>query len=149
MTANPRWLLDVNVLLALLWPRHALHVAAWRWFHETGRRSWATNPLIQVGVLRLLLLPSITLGEVGPTRALEALRDMIDDPNHELWPLDRNLPEVFQSSLGGLTGHKQWNDLLLLNQAAARGGVLVTFDSGITALAKGDLKGRVRVLGLH
>lgn len=57
-----RQLVDVNVLLALLWPRHEGHLAAHAWFAKSGHRAWATNPLVEVGVLCLLTSPSVTQG---------------------------------------------------------------------------------------
>ena len=52
-------LADVNVLLALLWPRHVHHAAAQAWFATQGHRSWATNNITQLGAIRLLTLPRI------------------------------------------------------------------------------------------
>ena len=60
-----RYLLDVNVLLALLWPPFESHEAAHAWFVKSGRHAWATNPLTQLGVVRLLTNPSVMRGAVG------------------------------------------------------------------------------------
>jgi len=54
-----RHLVDVDVFLALVWPRHESHAAAHAWFAKSGRRAWATNALTQLGVLRLLTNPVI------------------------------------------------------------------------------------------
>jgi predicted nucleic acid-binding protein len=45
-----------------------------------------------------------------------------------------------------LEGHRQWTDAVLLWQATEHGGVLVTFDSGVKALASRDTGGRVLLL---
>jgi predicted nucleic acid-binding protein len=68
-----RHLLDVNVLLALVWPRHESHAAAHAWFAKSGHKAWATSPLTQLGVLRLLTNPAVTQGTVSAAAALEAL----------------------------------------------------------------------------
>ena len=39
-----RYLLDVNLLFALLWPRHESHEAAHAWFKASGAKAWATSP---------------------------------------------------------------------------------------------------------
>ncbi|HUY14198.1 MAG TPA: hypothetical protein VMX16_11300 [Terriglobia bacterium] len=53
-----RHLPDVNVLLALVWPRHESHAAAHAWFAKSGQQAWATNALTQLGVLRLPTPPT-------------------------------------------------------------------------------------------
>jgi len=141
-----RALLDVNVLLALLWPGHAGHTAAMAWFGRTGRRAWASNPLIQLGVLRLLTNSGITQGAVSASAALEVLADATRHEGHEFWPLDQEVTAALRPICGRLTGYRQWADALLLDQAAERGGVLVTFDSGIKELAAGSKRGRVLLL---
>lgn len=45
-----------------------------------------------------------------------------------------------------LQGHRQWTDAVLLWQATERGGVLVSFDAGVKALASRDAVGRVLIL---
>ena len=47
-------LLDVNVLIALLDPQHVHHNAAHHWFSSQVPIGWATCPLTQNGVLRIL-----------------------------------------------------------------------------------------------
>lgn len=42
------YLLDVDVLLALLWPEHEFHDAAQRWFASTGSGHWATTAITQL-----------------------------------------------------------------------------------------------------
>lgn len=141
-----RHLLDVNVLLALTWPRHESHVAAHSWFAKSGRRAWATNPLTQLGVLRLLTNPAVTQGAVSAATALEVLREATSHPGHEFWPLDRNTLLGLKAVAGRLRGHRQWTDALLLSHATERDGVLVTFDSGLKELAAGESSGRVLLL---
>ncbi len=141
-----RQLLDVNVLLALVWPRHAGHSIAHAWFAKSGHRAWASNPLTQVGVLRLLTNPVVTQGAVGAETALEVLREATSHAGHEFWPLDREAPVALKSIAGRLRGHQQWTDALLLASAADRDGSLVTFDAGVKELAAGELSGRVVML---
>ena len=142
-----RYLLDVNLLLALLWPRHEGHVAARSWFAKTGLRSWATNTLTQLGALRLLTNPAITQGAVGFAAALDAVSGMVRHEGHEFWPLNTgSVGASLAPIVRGLTGHRQWTDAVLLCQAKERGGVLATFDAGVKVLAGRDLADHVLLL---
>jgi len=49
-----RFLLDVNVLIALIDPAHVRHDRAHQWFAEVGEQAWATCPLTENGVLRIV-----------------------------------------------------------------------------------------------
>jgi toxin-antitoxin system PIN domain toxin len=141
-----RYLPDVNVLLALVWPRHESHDAAHAWFAKSGHKAWATSPLTQLGVLRLLTNPAITQGAVNAAAALEAVDAATRHEGHEFWPLDRNMTIGLKELAARLQGHRQWTDAVLLWQAAEHGGVLATFDSGVKALASSDAGGRVLIL---
>ncbi|HLH18810.1 MAG TPA: TA system VapC family ribonuclease toxin [Bryobacteraceae bacterium] len=140
------YLLDVNVLVALSWPKQPSHASAQSWFTGTGHKAWATNAITQVGLLRLLTNPAVTEGQVNSEAALEALRDMLALPGHQFWPLDHDIHADLLPLAPQLRGHRLWTDALLLAQAARRGGVLVTFDAGVQALATGKLADHLLVL---
>jgi hypothetical protein len=141
-----RHLLDVNVLLALVWPRHESHDAAHAWFAKSGHKAWATSPLTQLGVLRLLTNPAVTQGAVSAGAALEAVDQATQHKGHEFWPLDHGMAIGLKAMAARLQGHRQWTDAVLLWQATERGGVLVSFDAGMKALAARDAGGRVLIL---
>jgi toxin-antitoxin system PIN domain toxin len=141
-----RYLLDVNVLLALVWPRHEGHAAAHAWFAKSGRRGWATSPLTQLGVLRLLTNPAVTQGAVSAATALAVIEEAARHEGHEFWPLDREMTTGLKGLAGRLQGHRQWTDAVLLWHATDRDGVLVSFDSGLKELAARDFGGRVLIL---
>jgi hypothetical protein len=48
------FLLDVNVLIALLDPAHISHDAAREWFKSAGHANWATCPTTENGVIRIV-----------------------------------------------------------------------------------------------
>lgn len=144
-----RYLLDVNVLFALLWSRHASHAAAHAWFSRSGHQAWATSPLTQLGVLRLLTNPAVTMGAVRAPAALDVLQEAASHPRHEFWALGRGFPAGLKPFANRVRGHRQWPDLVLLWQAAERDGVLVTFDSGVRDLAATDLGAHVLLLESH
>ena len=139
-------LADVNVFLALLWPRHVHHTAAQAWFAAQGHRNWATNSITQIGVLRLLTNPAITGGAVNATTALETLAEATRHANHRFWPLDRPVTALLNGGASGLIGHRQWTDLILLRQAAERKGKMVTFDKGLQELTPKESRGSLLIL---
>ena len=131
-----RYLLDVNVLVALAFPGHEFHGKAHSWFRREPRRQWATCALTQAGFLRVA---SRMLG--GSHRAVrDALAGLEKDchsPQHEYWSVDTDLRELSDSVRARLTGHNQITDMQLLMLAHRRAGQVVTFDSGLRELASG------------
>lgn len=59
-------LLDVNVLIALIDPRHVHHEPSHRWFQAHGCDGWATCPLTQTALLRILGNPRYPSSPGGP-----------------------------------------------------------------------------------
>ncbi len=49
-----RFLIDINVLIALIDPAHIQHDRAHEWFAASGKKAWATCPLTENGVLRIV-----------------------------------------------------------------------------------------------
>jgi hypothetical protein len=141
-----RYLLDVNVLLALIRPGHEGYEAAHAWFDKSGSHAWATNPLTELGVLRLLTNRAVTRGVVSAATALAVVAEFTRHDGHEFWPLDREIAACLRPASGRLSGHRQWTGAMLLWHAAERGGVLVTFDSAVKALAGRDAANRVLIL---
>ena len=112
----------------------------------SGQHAWATNVLTQLGVLRLLTNPALTQGSVSAATALDVLGQATSHVGHEFWPLDREIPSELKLMAPRVRGHRQWTDAVLLWQASERGGVLVTFDSGVKELATRELKSHLWLL---
>ena len=51
------YLLDVNVLIALVDPAHVQHDPAHEWFALVGMRGFATCPITENGLLRVVSHP--------------------------------------------------------------------------------------------
>ena len=141
-----RHLADVNVLLALFWPHHEGHAAAHAWFAKSGHRAWATNPITQLGVLRLLTNPAVTQDAVGAPTALRVLSEATSHSGYEFWPLERDLVAGLRPLAGRVRGHQRWTHAVLLGQSADRDGVLVTFDSGVQELSAAGFGDHVLLL---
>ena len=131
-----RFLLDVNVLVALAFPPHASHQRAQSWFRLEPDPLWATCHLTQAGFLRVA------------SRKLGGSRDAIRKPlaglerdcqsrSHEYWPADADLRDLSDSMRPRLIGPNQIADMQLVMVAHRHRGQLATFDTGIRALASG------------
>ena len=123
--AAPARLLDANVLLALASRAHVHHRAAHAWF--AGIEAWATTPITETALLRLVLNPVVVGVDYPGATALELLRAIRARPAHRFIPDDAS-PADPHVDLGGLIGHRQVTDLHLVDLAARRGLRLATFD---------------------
>ena len=140
-----RQLVDVNVFFALVWPRHENHEAAHAWFSATGSRAWATSPLTQLGVLRLLTNPAVARDAVSAASALAIVNEATGHAGHAFWMVDEGTVAGLRPYALRLRGHQQWTDVVLLRQAADHDGLLVTFDKGVKEVA-GQTQARVLLL---
>jgi len=132
-------LLDVNALVALLWPAHVHHAAAQAWFAQHARRGWATTPVTQGGFVRIVSNPAFSRDAVSPAEALRLLAANLRHRAHHFWPADIGLPEALARFGTRLVGHRQVTDAFLLGLALHHRGKLATFDGGIQALCgEGD-----------
>jgi toxin-antitoxin system PIN domain toxin len=131
-----RFLLDVNVLVALAFPQHYSHRIAHAWFGKDPDRLWATCPLTQAGFLRVA---SRALGESRDAvqKSLAGLERDCQSPAHEYWPVDVDLRDLSVSQRSRLVGPNQIADLQLLLVAHRHRGQLATLDTGFKELASG------------
>jgi uncharacterized protein len=127
-------LLDVNVLVALSWPGHSSHGSALSWFARHAREGWASCPMTQAGVVRILSSPSFSPDAYTPTAAVRMLRANLEHPEHHFWPDDLGLLDALAQVHTPLQGHKQITDAYLLGLALHREGRFVTADRSIKAL---------------
>jgi toxin-antitoxin system PIN domain toxin len=127
-------LLDVNVLVALSWPRHSGHVAALGWFTRHGRQGWASCPMTQAGLVRVLSSPSFSADAYTPAAAVRMLQANLEHPEHHFWPDDLGLLDALAQVHTPLQGHKQITDAYLLGLALHRQGRFVTADRSVKAL---------------
>jgi toxin-antitoxin system PIN domain toxin len=134
------YLLDVNVLLSLVDPRHVHHGAAHRWFAAVGRSAWATCPITENGLVHILSQPRYPNRPGDASTTLEILRRLCAGDGHQFWPADVSLRDVVLPD-AAIT-HAQLTDAYLLGLAAHRGGRLATFDGRVpTAAVRGGGSG--------
>jgi toxin-antitoxin system PIN domain toxin len=128
------YLLDTNLLIALLWPSHARHEPALRWFTRHRAKGWATCPLTQAGFVRIVSNPAFSRDAVQPREAIHVLSANTAAKDHTFWPDDVSVAEAVAFAGVRLMGHQQVSDAYLLGLAIRRGGVLATLDQRIAAL---------------
>jgi toxin-antitoxin system PIN domain toxin len=127
-------LLDVNVLIALHDVQHVHHETAAEWFAEHVPSGWASCPLTQNGVLRIMSQAAYPQAfPVGELMAM--LHRSFSHTSHEFWADDISLadPGLFRAE--HIHGHRQLTDIYLLALAVRYGGRFVTFDTRIALSA--------------
>ena len=126
-----RFLLDVNVLIALIDPAHIQHDRAHEWFAESGKKAWASCPLTENGVLRIVGHSRYPSSPGTPAAVAELMTSFLALPGHEFWPDDVTLFDTGRVHGDRLLNSGQVTDTYLLALAAAHGGQLATFDRNL------------------
>lgn len=122
-------LLDVNVVIALLDPAHTHHLPAKRFFKTAASAGWATCPLTENGVLRILGHPAYPDGPDSPDEARILLASLTVLPGHQFWPDDQTLLDARRHVR--LPSARHLTDYYLLALAVSRQARFATFDRAI------------------
>jgi toxin-antitoxin system PIN domain toxin len=130
------YLLDTNLLIALLWSSHAQHEGAVKWFARHRAKGWATCPVTQAGFVRIVSNPAFSRDAVQPREAIHVLFANTASKDHAFWPDELPVAEAVAFAGARLVGHQQVTDAYLLGLALRRGGVLATLDQRIAALTE-------------
>ncbi len=115
------FLLDANVLIALMVADHEHHDRVGRWF--ASGPEFAVSPVVEGALVRFL----VRIGE-PPATAQELLRHVHDRPACRQWSDDLSYADV---DLDDVRGHRQVTDTYLVSLAAAHDGRLVTLDASL------------------
>ncbi len=122
------YLLDVNVLIALIDASHVQHDAAHDWFGQHGHEAWATCPLTENGVLRIVGHARYPNSPGSPAAVATLMLVMRKLPGHVFWPDDISVLDAKRLDTTRLLGSAQVTDSYLLALARAHGGRLASFD---------------------
>lgn len=135
-----RYLLDVNLLIALIDPAHVQHDKAHTWFAAIGSAAWATCPLTENGVLRIVGHARYPNSPGTPAAVAELMAAFLTHPGHAFWPDSISLVNNPQVEAKRLLSSAQVTDSYLLALAAAHKGKLATFDRKLVtdAVSKGQ-----------
>jgi uncharacterized protein len=140
-------LVDVNLLFAIHQPAHPDFAPATRWFMGTGKRSFATCPITQAGLLRLLTQGVADAQVFSFQEAREALAHLMRLPGHSYWQDQPDFLTATAKFYSRLQGHRQITDAYLLGLAIHYRGKLATLDRGILQLAGSDFADHVELIG--
>lgn len=141
-----RFLLDVNVLIALIDPAHVGHDAAHRWFEAKGRDEWATCPMTENGVIRIVGHLKYPNSPGSPAIVADVVQRLRELPGHRFWPDDMSLVGSDRVDPTQLLTSAQVTDSYLLALAAENGGKLATFDRRLSPKAVKDGKASLHVI---
>lgn len=128
------YLLDVNFLLAHAWPAHSAHSRATAWFKSNAHRGWATCPITEAGLIRLIVNPMLRPHACTMSEAIDLLGKYTSHSDHEFWPDKVAVVDALAPFSERLFGHRQITDAYLLGLAMSRGGNLATLDRGMREL---------------
>jgi uncharacterized protein len=128
-----RYLLDVNVLIALIDPRHPAHNRVHGWLAEHSG-GIALCPLVENGAVRVMSQAAYAQSEAKLTvtyllGVLAKLKSMANDCL--FWPDAVSIADTEVFDHDKLLSHRQITDSYLLGLAVAQGGGLVTVDQNI------------------
>ena len=125
------YLLDINLLLALMDPMHVHHEPSHQWFAENGQQAWATCPLTENGFIRIAGHPNYPNRPGDITAVFSILRQLCEAAGHHFWPEDLSILDILTPD--SIITHNQITDVYLLGLAVHNKGKLATLDRRIPA----------------
>ncbi|EHK53085.1 TA system VapC family ribonuclease toxin [Allomesorhizobium alhagi] len=134
------FLLDVNVLIALIDPGHVAHEAAHAWFEATGNSDWASCPMTENGVICIVGHPKYPNSPGSPAAVAAIVEKLRALRGHCFWPDDFSLVGSDKVDPARILTSAQVTDTYLLALAQSHGGQLATFDRKLSVAAVGNGK---------
>ncbi len=125
-----RALLDINVLIALLDAQHIHHRLASAWLEKHIAQGWASCPLTQNGVVRIMSQPSYP-NPLTPAVIAQRLAEATATSWHRFWPDDISLLDDKILNWSAVLGSRQITDCYLLAMAVHFQGRFVSFDQRV------------------
>ncbi len=141
--SKPKYLLDVNVLIALTEEEHVHHEKVMKWFRTPGL-DWGMCAFSEAGLLRATANPKV--GELTVEDSSDLLAALASQSGYRYWPISTGWADLAAPFLERVFGHQQITDAYLLGLAIKEGGVLVTMDRGIKILAGAEYSKNVLLL---
>lgn len=141
------YLLDVNVLIALIDQEHVAHDIAHDWFAQTGRAEWATCPITENGVIRILGHPRYPGSPGTPAAIASILQEMCRLPGHVFWSDSISLLAQQEVATDEILTHAQVTDTYLLALARANVGRLATLDRRLSIRAVKGGRSALHIIG--
>jgi uncharacterized protein len=139
-----KFLVDVNVLVALGDKEHVHHPLATRWLKSINNARWGTCAVTQAGFLRIMTNPKLGGHSFGD--ANRAFASISSHPGYEYWPIERDWISLAAPFMERVWGHQQISDAWLLGLAISGAGILVTMDKAVLYMAGAENSAHVLVL---
>lgn len=140
------FLLDVNVLIALVDPAHIQHDKIHQWFAQVGNRSFATCPITENGLLRIIGHPRYPDSPGPPSTVAPILAGIRALPGHCFWPDSISIVDPVFVDTVALSGHARVTDSYLLALARSNKGKLATMDLKLATEAVAGGKSALEVI---
>jgi hypothetical protein len=141
------YLLDVNVLIALIDPAHIGHDTVHDWFANVGSHSWATCPITENGVIRIVGHPKYPNSAGSPAAVVPIVSRLRTLQGHVFWVDDLSLAGSSLVDVGRIATPGQVTDTYLLALAVARSGQLATLDRRLSTKAVRGGKAGLHIVG--
>ena len=121
----------MNVLIALMDSGHEFHQAARHWRADHVHLGWATCPITENAVVRILSQRSYVRTLGTPELAVDLLSALRRGRGHEFWPDEVSLADfdIFRTLAGATAA--QLTDIYLLGLAVRHKARFATFDRRI------------------
>jgi toxin-antitoxin system PIN domain toxin len=116
-------------------PGHVAHDDAHGWFEAAGHAAWATCPITENGVLRIIGNPKYPNSPGSPAVVAQIITKLRALPGHNFWPDDVSLVGSGDIDAAKVLTSAQVTDIYLLALAKAHGGHLASFDRKLSTAA--------------
>ncbi len=141
-------LLDVSVLVALFDAGHMAHEPTHDWFTDNRALGWASCPITENGLIRVLGTPAYPAGLTPVPEITARLDALCAATDHQFWPDDVSLRNHARFNVSAVRGYRQLTDVYLLGLAVQRGGRFVTLDQRVPlAAVRGATRASLEVIG--
>lgn len=119
------------MLVALCDSAHEFHDEASAWFRQIQPDGWATCPLTENGLVRIVGHPSYPGGPGSPAKARPLLRALVRTSGHFFWADEISICDLTTFPSLARTTAANLIDLYLLALALQHGARFATFDRRI------------------
>ena len=130
--SGPKYLLDVNVVIALTDEDHTHRALVMDWF-RIPELDWGLCAFSEAGFLRISANPRV--GGLTLEEASRILSSLTKLSGYRFWPVASGWSSLAAPFAERVFGHQQVTDAYLLGLAISENGVLVTLDKTITYMA--------------
>ena len=104
-----------------------------RWFGAHARKGWATCPITENGLVRVVSQAAYPSGQRSPEEVIATLRRLkaARRESHQFWPDEISLTDESLFRADYIVGPRQVTDVYLLGLAAKHRGTLLSFDRSL------------------